>query len=423
MQTPTGIRLTVHCPTKETRAARESTDGDKKHGHVANVGVLDPSQDGEANHGEAGKRTQPDTTLPGLVAEPRHGDGNHAGAHVGRHRVKLRLGVGPAEVVEDGGQEHRETLDGDVDEEEGQGAGVVVDAENSSLDIGPGDLPGGIRPVLTQQTLSGDLSLAFVEEVGGRRISRHPNGRQKTNDDGDETLKEEDVAPRVDLGARDSPRGDLGQGGGQETTKSTGDGSSRDVNTDAEQELVALVEAAQEEGHTRHGTTLKDTQERTGDHEASEILDEGGAQRDEAEAADEKWEVETRSDGLEEDVAGHLDEQVDDVEDGEGPVELDAFHHVEVPGQSLDTRIADVDAVEEAQHVEERHQRHRVPVDLAADDGLLLLSVVELELLGRGAILGGCRALLQRLLGCEDVLVFSSFGSLSSLGERLSARF
>lgn len=36
--------------------------------------------------------------------------------------------------------------------------------------------------------------------------------------------------------------------------------------------------------------------------------------------------------GFEEDVVGYFDEQVDDVEDGEGLVEFDVFYYVEVFG-------------------------------------------------------------------------------------------
>lgn len=81
---------------------------------------------------------------------------------------------------------------------------------------------------------------------------------------------------------------------------------------------------------------------------------------------------------LEEDVTRNLDEQVDDVEDGQRPVEAHALVEVQVVGQALDARIADVDAVEEAEHVQHRDQRHRVPINLAPERRLFLLGPFEL---------------------------------------------
>lgn len=82
----------------------------------------------------------------------------------------------------------------------------------------------------------------------------------------------------------------------------------------------------------RHSTALKDAEEHACDHESLETPHEGGTERDQAKAADEEGQVETGADALEDDIAGHLDKRIDDVEHGQSPV--DAHAHIRVHGSS-----------------------------------------------------------------------------------------
>ncbi len=270
-------KLTVEGPAQESRTAREGTDRDQEHGAVSDIIVVREPEQREAGQGKEREDGKVDAALLRLVADVGNGDGDDGGAHIRRHRVQLRLGVGPAEAKQDGRQEDRQALDRDVDEEEGKRARVVVDASDSLLDVllGHGKIRVGF--VLAEEALRSNASLALVEEVARGRRRGHPFRRSETNNARNETLKEEDVAPPVDAHRRDAPRRDLGETSGKQTTKGTGDGGGRHVDTDAEQELVALVKGAEEEGHSGHGTALKDTENGAGHHQAGEALDKGRA--------------------------------------------------------------------------------------------------------------------------------------------------
>ena len=58
---------------------------------------------------------------------------------------------------------------------------------------------------------------------------------------------------------------------------------------------------------------------------------------------------------------------------------------VQVLGETLDARVADVDAIEEAEHVEDCHDGDTVPVDLAPDGALFVVGPGEL---GEGCVGG-----------------------------------
>lgn len=172
----------------------------------------------------------------------------------------------------------------------------------------------------------------------------------------------------------------------------------RDVDADAEEELLALVEGAEVEGEARHGAALEGAEDGPGDEQARVGGDEGGAERHEAEADDQEGQVEPGPDALENDVAGHFDSEIDDVEYGQGPVEpqplkLEVFLH------ALDPSVADVDAIEEAEKVQDGDPRHCAPVHLVPQDGLLLFcplhAIAQLRL-GLG------RALGHIFLDCES---------------------
>ena len=207
-------------------------------------------------------------------------------------------------------------MDGDVDQEKPNGAGIVVHVHNRELDVSPLHLFGGISSVLPDQAFRSNLLLVLVQEIRRFGIRRHPDGRQQADDNRDDALKEENVLPRVDRMARNSPLGNLGKTGSQQPAKGASDGGRADVDADSKQELFALVKGRQEESHTRHGAALKNTQDGAGAHEAAEVGDEGGAEGDESKTADEKRQVEAGADGFEDDVAGDFKQQVNNVEDG-----------------------------------------------------------------------------------------------------------
>lgn len=220
-----------------------------------------------------------------------------------------------------------------------------MDAKDGPLDVRPGDLLVGLGTVLPDQPLVGNHALPLGQELAGARRTGQPDRGEAANEHRDEALKEEDVAPGVDAHRGHAPGGDAGQARGQQAAKGAGHGGRGDVDADAEEELLALVKGAQVKGHAGHGAALEDAEDGARDEQARVGGDEGGAEGDEAEADDEGGEVVARADALEDDVGGDFDEEVDDVEDGEGPVEAGP-REVEVLGHALDAGVADVGTVE-----------------------------------------------------------------------------
>lgn len=74
---------------------------------------------------------------------------------------------------------------------------------------------------------------------------------------------------------------------------------------------------------------------------------------------------------------------------------------VEVFGEALDAGVADVDSVQEAEHVEHRDDRHAVPVYFASDSRLFGIGPGEF---GEGGVGGGgifgCLFVVEGCDGC-----------------------
>jgi hypothetical protein len=95
----------IDAPGQEAGAAGEGAEGDEEDAAVADVGVFGPAQDREARDCQQHEAGEVDAALAGLVADVGDEDSDGAGADVGGDAVELGFGVGPAEVVEDGGLE------------------------------------------------------------------------------------------------------------------------------------------------------------------------------------------------------------------------------------------------------------------------------------------------------------------------------
>jgi len=126
----------------------------------------------------------------------------------------LGLGRRPAQVVQQRRHEERDALHGDVDEEEAKGAEVVCDVEHGAFHMaGPGLFLVGTA-ALDKKTSCSDDALALSEEPAVPRRWRHKERRRNADDDGQEALEEEYVAPCVDPHRVDAPFGDASQADG-----------------------------------------------------------------------------------------------------------------------------------------------------------------------------------------------------------------
>jgi hypothetical protein len=200
----------------------------------------------------------------------------------------------------------------------------------------------------------GDHALTLVQEVAFFGAFGHDEGRSEADNHREKSLKKEDVAPIVDDHGGDSPRRDASKTGcplaidvhqqiimnipcSEQTTKGSSHRRGRDVDADAEQEFVALVEAGDEEckttkscmlgidttsvwGHLRHDTTLEYTKTSPSSQQSLEALHKGTAKRDEAEPTDQERQVELGANLLQQKIAGHLDKHIYNVKDGGHPV-------------------------------------------------------------------------------------------------------
>jgi hypothetical protein len=161
--------------------------------------------------------------------------------------------------------EQRNTLYGDVDEKEPKSAEVVGDVHHSPLNVMDLSLLVLIGTTLQLQSLRGDHPFAFVQEPAIFRAPRHQEWCSETNDNGKQPLEEEDVTPSMNDHARGAPRGDARETvsrlafdacqsvsavlhSSEQSTEGACHGCCGYVDTDTEQELVALVEAGDEEG-------------------------------------------------------------------------------------------------------------------------------------------------------------------------------
>lgn len=191
-----------------------------------------------------------------------------------------------------------------------------MDAHDSAFDMCKGDALVRLGAVLADQALRGDHLLALGEELARRGGRGQPNWRDEADDHGDDALEEEYVAPRVDAYAGGAPVRDAREARRQQAAEGARHARRRDVDADAEEELLALVEGAEVEGEARHGAALEGAEDGPRDEQARVGGDEGGAERHEAKADDKEGQVEPGPDAFEDDVAGHFDSEVDDVEDG-----------------------------------------------------------------------------------------------------------
>lgn len=158
----------VDGPGQEPRPARERPDRDEIDAHIPNVGIRLPPEDGKPNDGQQREGTQVSSPPVGLITRVGNSNSHDAGTDIGRDTVQLGLCVGPIEVAQDGGQEDGKALDGDVDEEEAEATGVVVDVRDGAADMGERDFLVGVCAVLADEALGCDRLLALREELAGR---------------------------------------------------------------------------------------------------------------------------------------------------------------------------------------------------------------------------------------------------------------
>jgi hypothetical protein len=87
--------------------------------------------------------------------------------------------------------EKRDALNSDIDEEKACSADVVGNIHHGALHVVNFDLLVLIRSALRNETLGGNHAFALVKEPAVFGVRRHQKWGTKTNDDGEDALKEE----------------------------------------------------------------------------------------------------------------------------------------------------------------------------------------------------------------------------------------
>lgn len=183
-----------------------------------------------------------------------------------------------------------------------------MNAKDRPLDILPGDVFFRLSLVFPEKSLRSDHLLSLGKEFARSWRTRKPNRCDEADEYRDEALEEENIPPRVDRSRCRAPFWDARETRRQQTSKRASHRCGRDVDTNPKEELLALVEGTEVEGHTGHRATFKPAQDGARDKQAGVGCDECGAERDEAKAYDEAGEVESWTNTLEKDITGNLDE-------------------------------------------------------------------------------------------------------------------
>lgn len=346
----------------------------------------------------------------GAVLESVGGPGGdqHAssGEHVDGDGADLGLLGNPAELVQNRRQEEGsgQTRDGDTHVDEGAEPDLVV-----GVDELPGELVEGVHTALVtniaKHAAAQDLLLLGVEPLGLLRPVDDEESRGNGEQRGRATLNDEDPAP----GGEALGTAHLGDGIGEKTTERAGNDGAAEEEGHALLVLVALVVHGGDVDDTGQDTGLEDTEEESQTDELAVVLNETHAHVDDAPDEHEGGEVDRRAQLLDNHVRGDFQQDVRDIVDlrnvrftFSNSIGVYGYTHEErnveavaselkIGNHALNSRVGDVDAIQERHHVDDEEYWVDDQVKLANKLGLGL--GVDIEVLGGGRAisLGGAR--------------------------------
>ena len=311
--------------------------------------VLDVNIVGGKKHGKtdaADERDNHVTVATPLCAVGNETDdnGHGSGDSVGRDGHELGLGTGVTHTEQNGGQEQREAIQRAKAAHVDDGIAPGLPVLERGVDVAAIDVTdGGAGLAVSAETAESTELLIGGEERGGvGEVEGHPPA-DDTNSDGHETLDNEDPSPS--LVAANAVH--FGDGSGEQTTERAGKSSSREEQSGAETELLALVPARQIIVDAREETSLSDTEEPTASEETSLVVDNTHEGHNDTPGEDDGGEEDAGRPPLDQDVGQGLEASVGDEEDCEGVVVI-AATHVQVRLHLRNTGVTDVCAVQEA---------------------------------------------------------------------------
>ena len=159
---------------------------------------------------------------------------------------------------------------------------------------------------------------------------------------------------------------DLCQPSRKETTESTAERCGTIEQTQAKDHLMPAVEHRQVQHHPSEETTLAKAEEEASSKEAGVVLHEANAHAYETPAKHQARKIVASSNILENPIAGHVDADVGNIENGQCDVELVPIE-LQVIGQAVDTCIANVASVDKGEQPKAEQPGDDVEIELARD--------------------------------------------------------
>lgn len=319
-------------------------------------------EDAVAHDADCAKEDAEEAALLGAVGQEGGGHVGGGAEEVARDGEQLDLGGCPfAEVADDGGQEGGEAVEHGVDAELGEGEGPDLPVAKGAEHVGAAELAArGRRAVLPAPAGFHEGALGRGEEVGSLGVV----GEGEVGDDAEEgagdALYDQDPAPAAH--ARQAVH--VADAVGQQPAQRARDGGAHEQVADPQGQLVLGVEEGEVDVEAREQTRLEGAQKQPAGEQARVRLDQPHAGGDDAPADGDEGDPAARREELEYEVRRHLKEEVGDEEDRHRHLELRGGE-AKVRLEAVQARVADVDAVQEAEEVEAHDEWDKVEVQLA----------------------------------------------------------
>lgn len=357
----------VGCPGQGVGDGRVDAHGAQEGSGILDVHVGSRKQHDKSDAADEGDDHVAVAAPLGLVGNPTNDYGHGSRDGIWRNGQELRFGTGVTHTEENRGKEQGEAVQWAKATHVADGVDQGLDVSQRFLYVAAIDVAdsGAGLSISAQTTLSSQL--LFGAEEAGRvwEIENHPPA-EDADEDGDETLNNEDPAPAL----VSANAVHLGDGSSQETTEGTSKSSGREEKSSAETELLTLVPATSSMSvrgdqlkierylrkvvvDTREQTSLCDTKEESARVQTSFVVNDTHQGHDDTPDEDDGGEEDARRPPLDSNVGEGLETGVRDEENGEGNVVVVALHF---QGRLHlgNTSITDVCSVQERQEVQER---------------------------------------------------------------------
>lgn len=306
-----------------------------------------------------------DRSLLQLIGEPGLAHTPDSSNNVNGDGEELGLGGGVAEVLDNGGQEEGDGVkrtDDTPEESEMQPGLDILEGVPEVLGVhgiilGNG---GGRGLTIKLDSVHDELSLFLGQELGGLGVIVEGEVSNEANDDGGDTLKDENPSPAL----KASNTSHLGDSESKQTREGTSNRGGREEHSLSELKLSSAVPGGEIVSDTREKTSLEDTEQDSCGEKTSIVLNNTHKSHDQAPENHDGREPDRGSELLKQHVRGDFEGGVGEEEDGEGHVVL-LSSKLKISRKALDVSVTNVTSIEETQQVEKRQHGNDVEIHLS----------------------------------------------------------